>query len=148
MLRTTNLQPLLVLYGKPATNYAVEWSMSLPAGQWQPVLAHLTIGPSLFLEFAPPPGDGPYGFYRGVRGNGLSAPPLLLAFKGPNGQLGLSLRGQPGYLYGIDRTASISSLQWSSWEQIALTNASATIYVTPVGPTQFYRARLIGAAGP
>jgi hypothetical protein len=74
--------------------------------------------------------------------------PSLSMFMGTNGQLCLVLRGEPGFVYGIERTASLSSPQWSLWQQIPFTNSAVTVYVTPTGPMQYYRAKLIGVALP
>jgi hypothetical protein len=67
MARDSNGQPQLLLYGKPATDYSVEWRPDLLGAEWQPVVTNLTIGTGLFLPFAPPPGSGPNNFYRAVR---------------------------------------------------------------------------------
>ncbi|MGA2659692.1 MAG: carboxypeptidase regulatory-like domain-containing protein, partial [Verrucomicrobiota bacterium] len=78
----------------------------------------------------------------------LNAPSLSL-FTGANGQLGLVLRGQPAYVYAIEQSGSLSSPpQWSLWQQLALTNTTVTLQVTPTGPIRFYRARLVGPASP
>ena len=148
MAPNTNAQPLLMLYGKPATNYTVEWRTNLLSGKWQPVLANLVVGTNLLTQLGTAPGSGPNNFYRAVR---LAAPgttPSLSMFMGTNGQLALVLRGQPGYVYGIERTPSLSPPQWTLWQQIPFTNSAVTIYVTPTGPRQFFRARLIGLALP
>jgi len=112
------------------------------------VLTNLSIGTNLVLQFASIPGAGPNNFYRGVRVAASSTMPSLSMFMGTDGQLGLVLHGQPGYVYGIERTPSLSPPQWTLWQQIPFTNSTVTIYVTPTGPRQFYRAKLIGVALP
>jgi hypothetical protein len=72
--------------------------------------------------------------------------PLSLSmFLGTNGQVGLVLRGPSGHVYGIDQSGTLSSTPtWSLWQQVTLTNSSATLYLTPTGSMKFYRARQIG----
>ncbi len=78
----------------------------------------------------------------------FTTPLTLSMFLGTNGQVGLVMRGPVGYVYKIDRSGTLLSPQWLSWQQVALTNTSVTVYDTPVGAMKFYRANQIGPITP
>jgi hypothetical protein len=142
MVRNTNRQPLLILYGKPASGYSVEWRTNLFTGNWQPVLTNLTMGTNLFLEFTPPPGSGPFNFYRGVR-VGVPGEPRLEARLLPGGQAGLVVRGTVGASYTIESTATLGAGKfWQPLlEHLVLTNSVQEVPLSPGGaPAMFYRA--------
>jgi hypothetical protein len=142
-VRGSNGQPSLVLYGKPASGYAIQTSTNFVAGQWATALTNLTVGTNLFLQVATPTSSSPVNFYRALRVALVNQTPSLQMTRGINGQFVLVLRGQPGNDYAVDRCGSLSpSPQWSLWQQVSLTNQSISITVPPSGPQQFYRARL------
>jgi hypothetical protein len=64
----SNGQPLLILYGKPASGYAIDTRTNIMMGSWRTVLTNLTVGTNLYLGISPPPSGTPASFYR-ARGN-------------------------------------------------------------------------------
>jgi hypothetical protein len=67
MIHGTNGQPLLILYGKPASGYTVESRPDLTAGAWQPALPGLAITTNLWLDFPSPGSTNRGNYYRAVR---------------------------------------------------------------------------------
>ena len=63
-VRGTNVQPQLILYGKPAINCAIEWRTNLVVGNWGNVLTGLTVPTNLWLSVSPPPSGSAMNFYR------------------------------------------------------------------------------------
>jgi hypothetical protein len=63
----TNGQPLLILYGKPASGYAIDTRTNITEGSWQTSLSNLTVGTNLSLSITPPASSSPENFYRAVR---------------------------------------------------------------------------------
>jgi hypothetical protein len=63
----TNSQPLLILYGIPASGYALDTRTNITVGSWQPVLTNLTVGTNLWLNITPPASSSPENFYRALR---------------------------------------------------------------------------------
>ena len=63
----TNSEPLLILYGKPASGYAMDTRTNLAEGSWQTVLTDLTVGTNLWLSISAPASSSPENFYRASR---------------------------------------------------------------------------------
>lgn len=63
----TNGQPLLLLYGKPASGYAIDTRTNITVGSWRIVLTNLTVGMNLYLSISPPASSSPANFYRALR---------------------------------------------------------------------------------
>ena len=144
MVLNTNRQPLLVLYGKPASGYSIESRPNLWAGGWQVVLKNLTVTTNLFLEFVPPNSAEPANYYRALRIL-PPTPPRLEARLTPGGSMMLVLRGVVGARYTIESTAGLGD--GGSWEpaleHVLVTNSVQEILLAPPGaPAKFCRAKL------
>lgn len=67
MVHGTNTQPLLFLYGQPASGYTIETRPNLASGAWQAAVPGLTITTNLWLEFPPPASASRENYYRALR---------------------------------------------------------------------------------
>ena len=171
VLPTSSVNPLAAV--TLATNVVVSWSgkdtggsgiasyavfVSANSGPWTAWLAATTNTSAVFAGAY----GNTYSFYSLAADNvgnveaktphaeastlmNPTIPLSLSMFLGTSGQVGLVLHGAAGKVYGIDQAGSVSSAPtWSLWQQVTLTNTSATLYLTPTGSMKFYRARQIG----
>ena len=119
MVRNTNRQPLLILYGKPASGYSVEWRTNVLSGKWQPVLTSLTVPTNLFLTFSPPPALGPDNYYRAERTGAVLAPNILSLASISGTNVLLSFSGVSGAAYRVQVTPALLPPAWQTIGAIA-----------------------------
>ena len=140
----TNGQPLLLLYGKPASGYAIDTRTNITAGSWRTALTNLTVGTSLSLSISPPASSSPANFYRALRAVPPEPPRLAARIQSP-GQIALTLYGTVGTSYGIEFATVLGG--GTNWHVLApsilLTNQSQVLsFPTGGAPATFYRARV------
>jgi hypothetical protein len=113
MVRDTNRQPLLILYGKPASGYSIESGTNLFTGAWMQMLTNLTVTTNLFLSMKPPVVTNSVGFYRALR---TEVPPIkILGLTSTDGtNTVLSFSGVPGRDYRIQVTPSLWPTSWAT----------------------------------
>jgi hypothetical protein len=139
----TNGQPLLILYGKPASGYAMDRRTNITSGSWRTVLTNLTVGTNLSLSLSPPASSSPANFYRALR-VAQPAPPRLAARIQSPGQVALTLYGNTGATYAIEfATALRGGTNWHVLTPSILVTNQSQVLSFPTGgaPATFYRAR-------
>jgi hypothetical protein len=122
-------QPLLRLYGKPGSSYAVEWRTNLMGATWQ--FGWRLPMTNLFQDF----GIGatsPRQFYRAYEF--FAEPPILGIQRGPAGSLPLFFYGRRGTNYVLESSAALGSqAQWLT--QLSLTLSNSFDFLPPLPMT-------------
>jgi hypothetical protein len=63
----TNLQPAVILYGKPASDYVIETRTNFVAGRWATAVTNISVGGELWLQMPAPVSTSSVNFYRALR---------------------------------------------------------------------------------
>jgi RHS repeat-associated protein len=63
----TNRHPAMILYGKPASGYAIQTRTNFVAGPWATAVTNLTVGTELLLQLPTPASASAVNFYRALR---------------------------------------------------------------------------------
>jgi hypothetical protein len=132
-------EPVLLLYGRPGTNYMVKWRTNLVSqpswsSGWEVFMTNVVQTMDIGTT------SGPVAFYRAVEMRN-DAPTISLAAVG-TGVFSLTLGGQPGEHYTIQTANSlVPGTPWVTVTSVTLTNAAQIILWTNTGDiARFFRA--------
>jgi len=132
----TNGTRTLVLYGKPATTYTMQYTTNLANP-----LAWTTASPSVSLTslstaMSPPGGNLSPVFYRALEV--ASQPARIQLTKSSNGLPQLTLTGRAGMAYAIQYTTSLTPpVHWIAWTNVTLVGSALQLTALPPPPAFF-----------
>ena len=131
-------QPLLTLYGKPGSSYAMEWRTNLLAGAWQ--FGGRVPMTNLFQNMGVAV-TRPRQFYRAYEF--FAEPPILEVNAHTSNEMTLLLYGLPGTNYLLQATTNLSLTNgWTPAANYALTNSFRFIDTgRPTNKASFFRAK-------
>jgi hypothetical protein len=134
----TNGTRTLVLYGKPMSTFAMQYTTNLAD-----LSAWITASPPVVLTsfstaMSPPGGNLNPVFYRAMEVP-AQPPGVQLAWTS-NGTLQLTLTGRTGVSYAIQYTTSLSPpIHWTAWTNVTLVGSVLQLTLLPPPPA-FFRA--------
>jgi hypothetical protein len=124
-----NRQPLLTLYGKPGSSYAMEWRTNLLAGAWQ---YGWRLPMTNLLQNMGIAATKPSQFYRAYEF--FAEPPILEIQGGPVGSLPLLFYGRRGTNYVLETSPALGSQ--AHWlPELSLTLSNSFDFLPPLPTT-------------
>jgi len=108
----TNEQPLLILYGKPATGYSIQTRTNL-VSSWQSAITNVTLT-NLWRELSAPLSSSPVNFFRALRTGSIMPPRILNVSLVQGTNVVLNVRGLANRGHNIEVTPTLSPPVWQT----------------------------------
>lgn len=136
---TPDGQRELLIYGKPGASYSVEWSTNISSTSiWTRLPIRLGFTNN-YERVRLPATQLDQIFYRAVE---FQANPPALEIGGvPSAKPVLTIFGEPGSAYTVQRSASLSASSWTNVMTVQLTNSFQKVEVPSAGPVSLFRLR-------